>query len=253
MNYFCSPLEQFEVVNLLSVASPLLNLNFSLTNLGLFTIVAVGLLVLLHAQGINHLTLVQSRISLFIETIYSTVHTMVKGQIGERNEVYLPFIYALFTFILILNLIGNVSYTFTVTTSAVVAMGIALMVWLGVTLLAIDRHRIHFFSFFVPAGCPVVLVPVLSIIELISYLARALSLGIRLVANLVSGHALIIILAGFLYKGFSSGVLIFAVTLVPFTVFLAIVGLEIAVSMIQSYVFTILTCIYIRDAINLHL
>lgn len=128
MNHFYNPLEQFEVVNLLSVSSPLLNLNFSLTNLGLFTLIGVGLLVLLHAQGMNNLTLVQSRISLFIETIYSTVHGIVKGQIGERNEVYLPFIYAVFTFILCVNLIGNVSYTFTVTTSAVVAMGIALMV-----------------------------------------------------------------------------------------------------------------------------
>lgn len=128
MNYFSSPLEQFEVVNLVGVTSPLLNINFSLTNLGLFTIISVALLVLLHAEGMNNLTLVQSRISLFIETIYSTVHTIVKGQIGERNEVYLPFIYALFTFILTVNLIGNVSYTFTVSTSAVVGMGMALMV-----------------------------------------------------------------------------------------------------------------------------
>lgn len=252
MNYVYSPLEQFEVVNLLSVSSPLLNLNFSLTNLGLFTLIATGLLVLLHAQGMNNLSIVQSRISLFVETIYSTVHTMVKGQIGERNEVYLPFIYAVFTFILCVNLIGNVSYTFTVTTSAVVGMGIALMVWFGVTLLAIDRHRLHFFSFFVPAGCPLMLVPVLTIIELISYLARAVSLGLRLTANLVSGHTLIIILGGFIYQGFSSGIIMFAVTLIPFTVFLAIVGLEIAVAMIQAYVFSILSAIYIRDAIDLH-
>lgn len=128
MNYFCSPLEQFEVVNLLSVSSPLLNLNFSFTNLSLFTVIAMGLVVLLHVQGINNLTLVQSRISLFIETIYSTVYTIVKGQIGERNEVYLPFIYALFTFILCVNLIGNVSYTFCITTSAIVAMGLSFMV-----------------------------------------------------------------------------------------------------------------------------
>lgn len=215
--------------------------------------IAVGLLVLLHQKGINNLTLVQSRISLFIETIYSTVYTIVKGQIGERNEVYLPFIYALFTFILCVNLIGNVSYTFTVATSAVVSMGLSFMVWLGVTLLAVDRHRIHFFSFFVPAGCPLMLVPVLTIIELISYLARALSLGIRIAANIISGHALIIILAGFLFQGFSSGILISIVTLIPFTLFLAIVGLEIGVSFIQAYVFCILTCIYVRDAIDLHL
>jgi len=128
MIHFYSPLEQFEVTNLLNLSSPLLNLNFSITNLGLFTLISVCLLTILHAQGINNLTLVQSRISLFLETIYSTVHSIVKGQIGERNEIYLPFVYAIFTFILCVNLIGNVSYTFTVTTSAVVGMGIALMV-----------------------------------------------------------------------------------------------------------------------------
>ena len=96
------------------------------------------------------------------------------------------------------------------------------------------------------------LVPVLTIIELISYFARAVSLGVRLFANMVSGHALMIILAGFLYQGFSSGVLISVITLIPFSLFLAIVGLEIGVAMIQSYVFSILTCIYIKDAIDLH-
>ena len=252
MFYFTSPLEQFEVVNLISISSPILNINFSLTNLGLFTIIATALLVLLHSQGMNNFNLVQSRISLFIETIYSTVLNMVRGQIGDRNEIYLPFIYAIFTFILTANLIGNVSYTFTVATSAVVGMGMSLLVWFGVTFLGLDRHRLHFFSFFVPQGCPLMLVPILSIIELISYLARAVSLGVRLIANMVSGHALIIILAGFLYQGFSSGILISLVTLIPFTIFLAIVGLEIGVACIQAYVFTILTAIYIKDSLDLH-
>ena len=128
MFYFTSPLEQFEVVNLISVSSPVLNINFSVTNLGIFTVIATAALVLIHSQGINNFNLVQSRISLFVETIYSTILTMVRGQIGERNEIYLPFIYAIFTFIITTNLIGNVSYTFTVATSAVVSMGMSLLV-----------------------------------------------------------------------------------------------------------------------------
>ena len=119
-------------------------------------------------------------------------------------------------------------------------------------MLSMDRHRLHFMSYFVPAGTPLMLVPVLVIIELISYIARAVSLGVRLFANLVSGHCLILILGGFLYSGLTSGAVIFIATLVPITLFLLIVGLEIAVSFIQAYVFTILVCIYIKDSIDLH-
>lgn len=252
MSYFLSPLEQFEVVSLLNLSSPIFNVNFSVTNLGLFTVLGTFLLVLLHVEGMNNFQLVQSRISLFIETIYSTILAMVRGQIGERNEIYLPFIYAIFTFLLLTNLMGNVSYTFTVITSAVVSVGISLTVWIGVTLLGLDRHRLHFFSYFVPAGCPLGMIPLLCLIELVSYLARAVSLSLRITANIVAGHALMLILAGFLYQGFSKSFLISIVTLLPFALFLAIVGLEIAVSFIQSFVFTILTCIYIKDSLDLH-
>ncbi|KAG0138943.1 hypothetical protein CROQUDRAFT_726690 [Cronartium quercuum f. sp. fusiforme G11] len=182
--------------------------------------------------------MVSNRFSLFMESIYATINTMVREQIGSRNEIYLPFIYALFTFILAINLVGNIPYTFTVATR--------------VTVLSMDRHRLHFLSYFVPAGTPLILVPVLVLIELISYIARAVSLGVRLFANLVSGHCLILILGGFLYSGLTSGAIIFIATLVPMTLFLLIVGLEIAVSFIQAYVFTILVCIYIKDSIDLH-
>jgi len=115
-----------------------------------------------------------------------------------------------------------------------------------------DRHRLHFISYFVPAGAPLILVPVLVLIEVISYIARAVSLGVRLFANLVSGHCLILILGGFLYSGLTSGAIIFIATLIPITLFILIVGLEVAVSFIQAYVFTILVCIYIKDSIDLH-
>lgn len=247
-----SPLEQFEVINLLQISSPLLHLNLTFTNLGLFTVLATVILTVLHAQGINNLSLVSSRISMFLESIYATVQTMVRDQIGIRNEVYFPFIYSLFTFILVINLVGNVSYGFAPGTSAVVSIGISLIIFFGVTLLGFDRHGVHFFSYFVPAGSPLALVPALILIELMSYLARAVSLGVRLFANLVAGHSLIIILGGFLYQGFSSGLIIFFVTLLPFAFFLAIIGLEVAVSCIQAYVWCVLTCIYIKDSIDLH-
>ena len=175
---------------------------------------------------------------------------MVKEQLGK--ELYLPFIYSLFFFILIANLTGNVPYSFTITTSIMVSIGLSFTILIAVTILALSIHKLHFFSFFVPSGTPLALVPLLVLIELVSYLARAFSLGIRLFANVVAGHTLMKILATFLYQMFSSTLIIATITLIPFTIFLAIIGLELAVSIIQAYVFTILTCSYIKDAIELH-
>jgi F-type H+-transporting ATPase subunit a len=177
---------------------------------------------------------------------------MVKEQVGSRNEIYVPFIYSLFFFVVLANLVGNVPYSFAFTSSAIVAMGLSVMIFLGVTILGFMRHGIHFFSFFVPAGTPLALVPLLALIELISYFARAFSLGVRLFANIVAGHTLLKILSGFLYPALTSGILLFFVTLLPMAIFIALVGLEIAVSLIQAYVFTILTCSYLKDAIELH-
>lgn len=177
---------------------------------------------------------------------------MVKSQIGSANEKYLPFIYSLFFFILISNLIGNVPYNFAIGTSVIVSLGLSVTIFIGVTLLGLARHRLHFFAFFVPAGTPGILVPLLILIEFISYIARAFSLGVRLFANLVAGHALLKILSGLLAKLFLAGILVAVVTLVPFAIFTALVGLEIAVSFIQAYVFCLLTCSYLKDAIDLH-
>jgi F-type H+-transporting ATPase subunit a len=175
---------------------------------------------------------------------------MVKEQLGK--EIYLPFIYSLFIFILVANLVGNVPYSYTITTSVIVTIGLSFTILTGVTILSLYIHKIKFFSYFVPSGTPLPLVPLLVLIEVISYLARAFSLGIRLFANMCAGHTLLKILSTFLYQMFSAGVLAFIFTLIPFTIFLALCGLELAVSFIQSYVFTLLTISYIKDAIELH-
>ena len=175
---------------------------------------------------------------------------MVKEQLGK--EIYLPFVYSLFIFILIANLLGNIPYSYTITTSIIVTIGLSFTILTGVTILALYLHNLKFFSYFVPSGTPLALVPLLVLIELTSYLARAFSLGIRLFANMVAGHTLMKILATFLYQMFNSSLIIAVLTLIPFTLFLAIMTLELAVSVIQAYVFTILTCSYIKDAIELH-
>jgi F-type H+-transporting ATPase subunit a len=177
---------------------------------------------------------------------------MVRSQIGNSNEMYLPFIYSLFFFIIISNLTGNIPYSFTVGTSIIVSIGLSFTIFIGVTILGLYKHQLHFFSFFIPSGTPLGLVPMLVLIEFISYIARAFSLGVRLFANLVAGHSLLKILSGLLLTMFSTSILMFVVTLIPFSIFIALIGLELAVSLIQAYVFSLLTCSYLKDAIDLH-
>jgi F-type H+-transporting ATPase subunit a len=162
------------------------------------------------------------------------------------------FIYSLFVFILFANLIGNIPYSFAITSSAIVCLSLSFTIFIGVTILGLSIHKIKFFSFFIPAGCPLILVPLLTLIELISYIARAFSLGVRLFANIFAGHSLLKILSTFLYQMFSSSIIMFIFTLLPFSIFVALCGLEIAVSFIQTFVFCLLVSSYLKDAIDLH-
>ena len=251
LSFINSPLEQFEVTNLIGINAPILGyLNITLTNLGLYSILVLLLIVGIHYAGNNEVKLVPSKWSIALESLFASIHSMVREQLGK--ELYLPFIYSIFFFILIANLTGNVPYSFTITTSIIVSIGFSFTILIAVTILGLSIHKLHFFSYFVPSGCPFALVPLLVLIESVSYLARALSLGIRLFANMCAGHTLMKILSTFLYKLFLSGPVVAVLTLIPFTVFLAICGLELAVSLIQAYVFTLLTISYIKDAIELH-
>ena len=246
-----SPLEQFEVTSLLGFNAPIFGyFNLSLTNLALYSMLVLFLIVSMHYFGSNDTKLVPSNWSIALESIYASINSMVREQLGK--EIYLPFIYSLFFFILIANLTGNIPYSFTITTSIMVSIGLSFTILIAVTILGLSIHKLHFFSYFVPSGTPLALVPLLVLIELVSYLARAFSLGIRLFANMVAGHTLMKILATFLYQMFSGSLIIAILTLIPFSLFLAIMGLELAVSFIQAYVFVILVCSYIKDAIELH-
>ena len=177
---------------------------------------------------------------------------MVRDQIGSLNEVYLPFIYSIFFFVLIGNLISNVPYSFAINASAVVTLGLSVTIFMGVTILALSIHKVKFFSYFIPSGTPLALVPLIILIEIVSYFARAVSLGVRLFANIFAGHSLLKILSTFLYKLFTTSILVGIFTLIPFAIFLGIIGLELMVSLIQAFVLTLLTCSYLKDAIDLH-
>lgn len=246
-----SPLEQFEVSNLLGLNAPIFGyLNITITNLALYSALVLFLILALHFMGNNETRLLPSKWSIALETLYASISAIVREQLGK--EIYLPFIYSLFFFILIANLTGNVPYSYTITTSIIVTIGLSFTILVGVTILGLSIHKLHFFSYFVPSGTPLALVPLLVLIETVSYLARAFSLGIRLFANMTAGHTLLKILSTFLYQMFGSGLIIAILTLIPFSIFLALIGLELAVSFIQAYVFTLLTCSYIKDAIDLH-
>jgi F-type H+-transporting ATPase subunit a len=248
-----SPLEQFEVLSLVSLNAPIFgHLNLALTNLALYTLIVLSVLIGFHVLGNNDVRLIPSKWSIALESSFASILAIVREQIGSHSEQYFPFIYSVFFFILIANLTGNVPYNFTVGTSIIVSLGLSITVFIAVTVLGLTKHRLHFFSFFVPAGTPLPLTPLLTLIELVSYFARAFSLGVRLLANLVSGHALLKILSTFLGQMFSSSIIVAVFALIPFCLFLAIVGLELAVSFIQAYVFTLLLCSYLKDSIELH-
>ena len=248
-----SPLEQFEITSLLSIQIPLLGyLNIAVTNIALYSILALSIIFSLHYFSNNNNKLVPSKWSIALESLFTTISSIVRDQIGITNERYLPLIYSLFVFILIANLIGNIPYNFTVTTSLIVSIGLSVTIFIGVTILGLVVKKLAFFATFVPEGTPLALVPLLASIEFISYSARAVSLGIRLFANMVAGHALLKILSTFLLKFFQNDILIAVIALVPFSIFCALMVLELSVSVIQAYVFTVLTCSYIKDALVSH-
>ena len=179
MSIYPSPLEQFEVLSLVGLNAPLFGyLNFTLTNLALYTILVLFLVIGLHYLANNNLKLIPNNWSIALESSYASINSMVRDQIGSLNEVYLPFIYSLFFFILIANLTGNVPYSYTITTSIIVTLSLSFTILIAVTILGLKIHNLKFFSYFIPSGTPLALVPLLVLIELLSYSARAFRLGI---------------------------------------------------------------------------
>lgn len=249
-----SPLDQFEIRDLLSIDAPILgNSSLSLTNIGLYLTIGGCLVTVLSLMSTNENKLVSNGWSAAQETIYATVHGIVINQINNKNgQVYFPFIYVLFMFILINNLIGMTPYSFASTSHFILTFSLSFTVVLGATILGFNKHGLEFFSLFVPAGCPLALLPLLVLIETISYLARNVSLGLRLAANILSGHMLLNILSGFTYNIMTSGIIFFFLGLLPLSFIIAFSGLELGIAFIQAQVFIVLSCSYIKDALELH-
>ena len=255
-NFFIiiSPLDQFEVRDLISLNAPILgNLSLSLTNIGLYLTLGGYLVFILSIITTNNEKIISNSWSICQESVYATVHSIVISQINEkRGQIYFPFIYVLFIFILVNNLMGMVPYSFASTSHFILTFSLSFTVVLGATILGLTKHGLEFFSLFVPAGCPLGLLPLLVIIEFISYLTRNISLGLRLAANIISGHLLLIILSGFTYNIMTASILYFFIALLPLSFVVAFSGLELLVAFIQAQVFVVLSCSYIKDALELH-
>jgi F-type H+-transporting ATPase subunit a len=253
-NLITAPLDQFEIRDLIGIGAPILaDMHISLTNISFYLIISFFILLNFNLFSNNLNRLVPNNWSISQECIYATIHNIVVNQINEKKgQFYFPFIYGLFLFILINNLIGMVPYSFASTSHFILTFALSFTVVLGATILGFKEHGIKFFALLVPAGCPVALLPLLIIIEFISYLTRNISLGLRLSANMLSGHMLLNILSWFTYNIMNSGFVYFFVALLPLAFIIAFSGLELAIAFIQAQVFVVLTCSYIKDALDLH-
>jgi F-type H+-transporting ATPase subunit a len=196
--------------------------------------------------------LVPGRMQGAAEMMYEFVADMVRSNVGNEGRPYFPVIFTLFMFVLFSNLLGLIPYSYTTTSQIVVTFAMALTIFVGVTLIALVKHGFHFFSFFVPSGAPKALIPFLVIIEVISYFVRPVSLSVRLFANMLAGHTMLKVFAGLAVMIASAGGVAAAGSVLPLIAIIGLTGLEVLVAVLQAYVFTILTCMYLNDALHLH-
>jgi len=219
--------------------------DISYTNSALLMTIAVTLITLLLVVGARRGALVPGRLQSVAELSYEFVAGMVRENIGHDGIEYFPLVFSIFMFVLFGNMLGLIPYSFTFTSHIIVTFALALFVFALVTLVAFIRHGIRFFGLFFPTGAPVFMAPILVPIEIVSYLSRPVSLSIRLFANMMAGHTMMAVFAGFTITLGLFG-------LFPIAINVALFALEVIVTALQAYVFTILTCLYLRDAIHLH-
>jgi F-type H+-transporting ATPase subunit a len=238
-----SPLEQFMIERI--VPLHIGSVDISYTNSALLMTIAVALITLLLVVGTRRRALVPGRLQSVAEMAYEFIAGMVDENIGHDGIEFFPLVFSIFMFVLFGNMLGLIPYSFTFTSHIIVTFALAMFVFLLVTLVAFIRHGIHFFTFFFPPGAPIFMAPILVPIEIVSYLSRPVSLSIRLFANMMAGHTMMAVFAGFTI---TLGLFGFF----PIAINVALFALEVIVTALQAYVFTILTCLYLRDAVHLH-
>ena len=252
-----TPLEQFQIISLFSVK--LFCLDFSFTNMLLINLIVLAIfssMVYFFSADTNYLGettffLIPNVWQTLVEATYETAAQLVFDNLNEEGEKYFPFISVLFTFILFNNLIGLVPYSFTITSHLIVTFTLSLSIFIGVMIICLQIHKVNMLSIFLPANTSFGLALLLVPIELISYIFKPISLGVRLFANLMAGHTLLKVIVGFAWSMLLLEDFLALMHIIPLLVLVILMGLELGVAVIQAYVFTVLTCIYLNDSINL--
>ncbi len=238
------PMHQYAIQRLVPI--DIAGLDASFTNASLWMVACVAAIACFMIFSVSQRALVPGRWQSMAELSYEFVANMVRQNTGSEGQPFFPFIFSLFMFILFANMFGLLPYSFTVTSHIIVTFAMALFVIAGITLLGLVKHGPGWFKLFVPSGVPVFLLPLISLIELISYLTRPVSLSVRLFANMLAGHTMLKVFSGFVIAmGVVGG-------WAPLAFMVAFTGLEVLVAFLQAYVFAVLTCIYLNDALHIH-
>lgn len=243
-----SPLHQFDIKTLIPIEIAGLDISFTNSSLWMM-IVAVALCLLGHIVT-RQTTIIPNRLSCAFELVYDFMIRLLKSNLGREGGTYFPYVFPLFLFILGANLVGMLPYSFTVTSHIIVTFALAVTVFLSAAVIGIKKHGIHFLHTFCPKGTPLYVAPILVPIEIVSFLSRPISLAARLFANMVAGHVMIKIFAGFV--GMLLKTPLAVLSILPILLNTALTGFEIMVALLQAYVFTLLTCIYLNDALSSH-
>jgi len=245
-----NPIEQFSIHPVFPIKVGFSNIDISLTNSGLFMLLAVALSCLLVAIGARGGSGVPGRMQAMAEMAYEFVAGMVRSAAGEEGMRFFPFVFSIFLFVLLCNLIGFLPFSFTVTGQIVITAALALMVFFTVVIIGVKEHGLHFFKLFVPDGVPLYILPLVVAIEVISFLTRPLSHSVRLFANMLAGHITLYVFGSFVLMLLDAAAVTKALAVLPFAMTIGLEALELLVAFLQAYVFAMLTCMYLNDALH---
>jgi len=243
-----SPIEQFNIKSLADIQ--IAGIDVSFTNSSLMMVIVVAALSFFLIGGTRKNAMVPGRWQIMVELAYGFIAGMIRDNVGKEGKQYFAFIFTLFMFVLGLNLAGMFPYSFTVTSHIAVNFAMAIFIFIGVTIIGFAKNGAGYLKLFAPAGVPLWLLPLIVAIELISYCTRPISLAVRLFANMLAGHIMMKVFAGFIISMAAAGTVGMIGGVLPFAVNVLLTGLEILVACLQAYVFTILTCIYLNDAMH---
>jgi F-type H+-transporting ATPase subunit a len=243
------PIHQFQIVKLFTIAR-IGSFEIAITNSAIYMIAAVAIICIFFIVSTRKQALIPGRLQSSAEIVYEFVANMIRDGAGEEGMQFFPLVFALFSFILVANIMGLIPYSFTVTSHIIITAALALLVFITVIVVGFWNNGLRFLKVFVPSGIPIYILPLVSAIEVMSFFTRPLSHSVRLFANMLAGHITLKVFAGFITMLGALGILGMLGAIVPLALVIALTALELLVALLQAYVFAILTCIYLRDALH---